>query len=130
MIRIQLLRFDWLKSRILITKQRYFFRMNIYVGNLSYQADEQSLGDLFAAFGEVRSVRVITDRETGRPRGFGFVEMSSAEEGQNAISALNGQEHLGRQLNINEAQPRQDRGGFRGGNGGGGDRRSFNNNRY
>jgi len=108
--------------------------MNIYVGNLSYQTDEQSLGDLFAQYGEVRSVRVITDRETGRPRGFGFVEMDSAEAGQNAISALNGKDFMGRQLNINEAQPRQerggDRGGFRGGDRAGGDRRSFSNSRY
>jgi RNA recognition motif-containing protein len=93
--------------------------MNIYVGNLSFQADEQAVGDLFAQYGEVLSVRMITDRETGRPRGFGFVEMASSEEGQAAIDALNGQEHLGRQLNINEAQPRQER-----------PRRSFSNNRY
>lgn len=98
--------------------------MNIYVGNLSYQADEQSLIDLFSAYGDVRSVRVITDRETGRPRGFGFVEMNSAEAGQNAIAALNGKDHMGRQLNINEAQPRQERGGFRS------DRRSYSNSRY
>ncbi|PIQ23160.1 RNA-binding protein [bacterium (Candidatus Blackallbacteria) CG17_big_fil_post_rev_8_21_14_2_50_48_46] len=104
--------------------------MNIYVGNLSYQADEQSLADLFSAYGEVRSVRVITDRETGRPRGFGFVEMDSADAGQAAISALNGKEHLGRQLNINEAQPRQERSGGGGGGFRGGDRRSFSNSRY
>lgn len=91
-----------------------FSCMNIYVGNLSYQADEQNLTDLFSVYGKVRNVRVITDRETGRPRGFGFVEMESAESGRNAISALNGKDYMGRQLNINEAQPRQARsGGFR-----------------
>ena len=97
--------------------------MNIYVGNLSYNADEQSLGDLFAEFGEVSNVRIMTDRETGRPRGFGFVEMPNDAEATKAISALNGQEHFGRQLNINEARPREERGGGgrgRGGYGGGG----------
>lgn len=83
--------------------------MNIYVGNLSYQIDEQELGDLFANYGEVLSARVITDRETGRPRGFGFVEMANAEEGKKAIEALNGQENGGRQLRINEAEPRAER---------------------
>lgn len=83
--------------------------MNIYVGNLSYQADEQSLGDLFATYGEVSNVRIITDRETGRPRGFGFVEMPNDAEGQKAIDALNGQEDFGRQLKINEARPREER---------------------
>lgn len=94
--------------------------MNIYVGNLSYQADEQSLGDLFAAYGEVTNVRIMTDRETGRPRGFAFVEMPSDSEAQQAIDALNGQENLGRQLKINEARPREDRGPRGGGNRGGG----------
>ncbi|MGV3524735.1 MAG: RNA recognition motif domain-containing protein [Candidatus Sericytochromatia bacterium] len=93
--------------------------MNIYVGNLSYDTDDQALGDHFAQFGEVYSARVITDRETGRPRGFGFVEMASAEAGQAAIDALHGQEFMGRQLNVNEAKPREASGGFRGGNGGG-----------
>lgn len=92
--------------------------MNIYVGNLSYQADEQDLGDLFATYGEVVSVRVVIDRETGRPRGFGFVEMASDDEARAAIEALNGQEHLGRQLNINEARPRE-QAPRRGGQGGG-----------
>lgn len=90
--------------------------MNIYVGNLSYQADEQSVGDMFAAYGEVSSVRIITDRETGRPRGFGFVEMSSEADGQKAINALNGQEDFGRALKINEALPREARSGGGGGN--------------
>ena len=96
--------------------------MNIYVGNLSYQADEQAIGDLFAQYGEVRTVRVMIDRETGRPRGFGFVEMANDAEAQKAIEALDGQDHLGRQLKINEARPREERGGGggRGGYGGGG----------
>lgn len=91
--------------------------MNIYVGNISFDTDEQALGNHFAQFGEVRSARVVTDRETGRPRGFGFVEMATAEAGQKAISALNGQEFMGRQLTINEAKPREASGG---GNRGGG----------
>lgn len=99
--------------------------MNIYVGNLSYQADNQSLHELFSEFGEVLSARTVTDRETGRPRGFGFVEMANAEDGQKAIDALDGQEHLGRQLKINEARPRDNRGG-----GGGGGRRSYSSSRY
>lgn len=90
--------------------------MNIYVGNLSYQADEQSLGDLFAEYGEVRNVRIMTDRETGRPRGFGFVEMANDAEAQRAIEALNGVDNMGRNLNVNEARPRESRaprgGGF------------------
>ena len=96
--------------------------MNIYVGNLSYQADEQSLGDLFAQHGEVVNVRIMTDRETGRPRGFGFVEMASDAEGQAAIAALNGVDNGGRQLNINEARPREERGNN--------SRRSPSNSRY
>ncbi len=99
--------------------------MNIYVGNLSYQADEQHLEELFAPFGEIRNIRVMTDRETGRPRGFGFVEMAQGADGQKAIDALNGQDLLGRALTINEARPREERGprgggGGRGGYGGGG----------
>lgn len=84
--------------------------MNIYVGNLSYQADEQSLGDLFAQYGEVRSVRVITDRETGRPRGFCFVEMETDAEEEAAIDALDGMEWMGRTLRVNKAKPREERG--------------------
>jgi len=94
--------------------------MNIYVGNLSYQADEQSLGDMFAEYGEVANVRIMTDRETGRPRGFAFVEMPNNEEAQKAIDALDGAESQGRQLKINEAKPREDRG----------PRRSYSNSRY
>ena len=99
--------------------------MNIYVGNLSYQTDDYALEDHFSQYGEVLRARVVTDRDTGRHRGFGFVEMASAEAGQKAIDALDGQEHLGRQLKINEARPRDIRGG-----GGGGGRRSYSSSRY
>lgn len=93
--------------------------MNIYVGNLSYQTDEQALGDRFAQYGEVTRVHLVTDRETGRPRGFGFVEMSNDTEAQAAITALNGADDNGRALSVNEAHAREER-GPRGGGGGGG----------
>lgn len=86
--------------------------MNIYVGNLSYQTENQDLEELFSEFGEVVSARVITDRETGRARGFGFVEMGSKEAGEKAIDALHDQEFMGRNLNINEARPREPRRSF------------------
>jgi RNA recognition motif-containing protein len=92
--------------------------MNIYVGNLSFDVDDEGLKSLFTEFGEVTSARVITDRETGRPRGFGFVEMPTQAEAEEAIKALNGKESNGRTLNVNEARPKSDRGG-RGGGGGG-----------
>lgn len=82
--------------------------MNIYVGNLSFHVDDQRLYETFAAFGEVRSARVIRDRETGRSRGFGFVEMPNESEAKTAIQALNGAEHQGRTLRVNEAQPRRE----------------------
>ena len=85
--------------------------MNIYVGNLSYDTNEEELREAFSAFGEVTSARVITDRETGRNRGFGFVEMSVETEAQEAIAGLNGQELQGRVLNVNEAKPRENSGG-------------------
>ena len=94
--------------------------MNIYVGNLSFQADEQSLAELFAEYGEVRSARIITDRETGRSKGFAFVEMSSDDDARNAISALNGADYMRRPLTVNEARPREERGGFGGNRRGGG----------
>jgi RNA recognition motif-containing protein len=90
----------------------------IYVGNLSFQATEQEIRDLFSEFGTVQSVSLITDRETGQPRGFGFVEMSDGAE--RAISQLDGKEVGGRSLKVNEARPREDRGGGGGGRGGGG----------
>ncbi len=95
----------------------------IYVGGLPYAATEQQLSDLFAAHGAVESARVITDKFTGQSRGFGFVEMASAEDAQKAISALNGSEMGGRTLTVNEARPQEPRfGGGGGGQGRGGDR--------
>ena len=85
--------------------------MNIYVGNLSYDTAEEDLRRAFESFGQVTSVNIIMDKYSGRSRGFGFVEMSSKEEGEAAIAGLNGQELDGRKLNINEARPREDRGG-------------------
>jgi RNA recognition motif-containing protein len=98
----------------------------LYVGNLSYDVDSSALQDLFSAHGTVDSAQIITDRDTGRSKGFGFVEMSSDAEAQAAIAALNGQEHGGRALTVNEAKPKENRsgggggGGGRGGYGGGG----------
>jgi|TARA_B100001971_G_C17913703_1_gene394170 RNA recognition motif-containing protein len=80
--------------------------MNIYVGNLSYEVTEEELRQEFEAFGEVKSASIITDKYSGRPRGFGFVEMSSASEGQAAITGLNGKTLKDRTLNVNEARPR------------------------
>jgi RNA recognition motif-containing protein len=90
----------------------------LYVGNLSYEVTDGDLEKLFAAHGTVESAQVIMDRDTGRSKGFGFVEMKSDQEAQAAIAALNGQESGGRSLTVNEARPREDRGG-----GGGGGRR-------
>ena len=98
----------------------------LYVGNLSYNTTGSDLEQLFSQHGTVQSAEVIADRDTGRSKGFGFVQMGSDQEAQAAISALNGQEHDGRQLTVNEAKPREDRprggggGGGRGGYGGGG----------
>ena len=92
--------------------------MKLYVGNLSFNTSAQELTELFATVGTVQSANVIEDRETGRSRGFGFVEMSSQEEGQNAISQLNGKEIDGRELKVNEAKPQESRGGGGGGRGG------------
>src|SRR5437588_2867865 len=98
----------------------------LYVGNLSYNTTSSDLEQLFAQHGSVQSAEVISDRETGRSKGFGFVQMGTDEEAQAAIAALNGQEHDGRPLTVNEAKPREDRprggggGGGRGGYGGGG----------
>lgn len=83
--------------------------MNIYVGNLSYGMSEGELRDAFAAFGEVSSVKILMDRETGRSRGFGFVEMPNQGEAETAISNLNGKELSGRPLRVNEARPRERR---------------------
>lgn len=110
----------------------------LYVGNLSYNLTEQSLTDGFSSFGTVVSARIITDRDTGRSKGFGFVEMSSEDEAQEAIAGMNGKEFEGRTLNVSEAReqaPRTGgggggrdgggRGGFGGGRGGGGGNRRF-----
>ena len=96
--------------------------MKLYVGNLPYTIDDNSLRGLFEGFGEVHSARVVTDRDSGQSKGFGFVEMNDGEA-QSAMSALNGQEHGGRTLRVNEARPQEARtgggGGGRGGYGGG-----------
>ena len=83
--------------------------MNIYVGNLSWNTDDAQINDLFSQYGQVDSARVLTDRETGRSRGFGFVEMANDDEARAAIDALNGYELDGRQLRVNEARPREER---------------------
>ena len=93
--------------------------MKLYVGNLAFQTTTAELETLFAQAGTVESVSLIEDRETGRSRGFGFVEMSSKEEGAAAISQFNGKDMGGRALNVNEAKPREDRGGGGGGRNGG-----------
>ena len=99
--------------------------MKLYVGNLAFATSSQDLQELFAQAGTVESASVVEDRDTGRSRGFGFVEMSSKEEAEAAISKFNGQEVNGRALNVNEAKPRENRGGggrggFGGNRGGGG----------
>ncbi len=94
--------------------------MNIFVGNLSYRTDEQVLRQLFEAYGEVSSATVAQDRETGRSRGFGFVEMPDGTAATAAIEQLNGREVEGRTLAVNEARPREDRPRREGGGGGGG----------
>ena len=92
--------------------------MKLYVGNLSFNTSTQDLEQLFGEIGTVDSTNIIEDRETGRSRGFGFVEMSSKEEGQNAIAQLDGKEVDGRSLKVNEAKPQENRGGGGGGRGG------------
>ncbi len=96
--------------------------MKIYVGNMSYEVQEDDLREAFGAFGQVESVTIITDKFSGRSKGFGFVEMSTREAGQAAIEGLNGKDLKGRALNVNEARPqekREDRGGYGGNRGGG-----------
>ena len=97
----------------------------MYVGNLGYGVTGGDLEKLFAAHGTVESAQVIMDRDSGRSKGFGFVEMSSAGEAQAAIAALNGKEVDGRALTVNEAKPREGGGGGRGGHGGGGGRGGY-----
>jgi cold-inducible RNA-binding protein len=91
---------------------------NIYVGNLSFNATEGDLRSAFEAHGQVSRASIVTDRETGRSRGFGFVEMEDRDAGLKAIAALNGKMIGDREVKVNEAQPREDRGGSRGGRGG------------
>jgi RNA recognition motif-containing protein len=93
--------------------------MNIYVGNLSYEATEEDLRTAFSQFGEVDTVNLVQDRETGRSRGFCFVEMPNEEEAKSAIEGLNLQRIAGRAVTVNEARPRRERGGGRGHGGGG-----------
>jgi cold-inducible RNA-binding protein len=102
---------------------------NIFVGNLDFNVSEDELRNLFATYGAVDRVTILTDRDTGRSRGFGFVEMTNAEEGEKAIAGLNGSQLSGRTLNVNEARPKAERAGSgggggrdRGGRGGGGGR--------
>jgi RNA recognition motif-containing protein len=101
--------------------------MSIYVGNLSYEVVQDNLAEIFAEFGTVKRVQLPTDRETGRLRGFGFVEMSSDAEEDAAIEALNGAEWMGRDLTVNKARPREERGSSRGG---GFDRKGGSSRRY
>jgi cold-inducible RNA-binding protein len=99
--------------------------MKLYVGNLSFNTSTQDLEQLFGEIGSVNSASLIEDRETGRSRGFAFVEMSSKQDGQDAITKLNGKEIDGRELVVNEAKPREDRSG--GGSNGGGRRGGYGN---
>ena len=99
--------------------------MKLYVGNLPYSMTDGDLQDLFSAHGTVQSVQIIIDRDTGRSKGFGFVEMSSTEEGQAAIAALHDKDINGRKLTVNEARPREERGPRGGGGGGGGGRGGY-----
>ena len=98
--------------------------MNIYVGNLSYEVSTENLRQAFEAYGEVGSANIVTDRYSGQPRGFAFVEMPNDGEGRTAIENLNGKELNGRQIKVSEARPRADRGGF-GRRGGGRGRSGF-----
>ena len=99
---------------------------NIFVGNLSFNTNEDELRQIFEVYGQVDRVSIMTDRDTGRSRGFGFVEMASNEDGEKAITALNGSQVGGRTINVNEARPKTERSGSGGGGGGfrdrGGDR--------
>jgi RNA recognition motif-containing protein len=108
--------------------------MSIYVGNLSYEVTQEALSAVFAEYGAVKRVQLPTDRETGRLRGFGFVEMGTEAEETAAIEALDGAEWMGRDLKVNKAKPKEDRGpgggGNRGGYGGGGGNRGGGGGRY
>jgi len=95
---------------------------NIFVGNLSFNTNEEELRQLFEPYGQVDRVSIMTDRDTGRSRGFGFVEMASNEDGEKAIAGLNGSQVGGRTINVNEARPKTERSAGGGGGGGGRDR--------
>lgn len=99
--------------------------MSVYVGNLSYDVTQEDLNQVFAEYGTVNRVSLPTDRETGRPRGFAFVEMASESEEDAAIEALDGAEWMGRDMRVNKAKPREQRGGGGGNRSGGYSRRSF-----
>ena len=97
---------------------------NLFVGNLPFSSTEDALRTVFSQFGEVQQVKIMTDRDTGKPRGFGFVEMTNDEDAAKAIAALNGKDFEGRALTVNEARPKPERsGGYRPGGGGGGGKR-------
>ncbi len=98
--------------------------MSIYIGNLAYQVTEEDIRDVFKEYGSVARIHIPTDRETGRPRGFAFVEMSTEEEENAAIEDLNGAEWMERELRVNKAKPREKKSSF----GGGGNRRDFRSN--
>src|SRR4051812_43367772 len=104
---------------------------NLFVGNMSFHTTEDELRSLFEPFGEITRLQIVTDRDTGRARGFAFVEMANDEEAEKAIAALNGKEFGGRTLNVNEARPKPDRGFSRGGgSGGGGGRGGYSRDDY
>jgi RNA recognition motif-containing protein len=107
---------------------------NLFVGNLPFSSTEDALRTLFAQFGEVQQVKIMTDRDTGKPRGFGFVEMTQDEDAAKAIAALNGKDFEGRALTVNEARPKPERsgggGGYRPGGGGHGGKRRGNQDDY
>src|SRR5476651_2543960 len=103
----------------MFSRRRPTVASKLYVGNLAYGVTDSDLETMFAPFGTVQSAQVIMDRDTGRSKGFGFVEMGSSDEATAAINALNGKEVDGRKLTVNEARPKEDRGGGRSGGGGG-----------
>src|SRR5262245_1815580 len=110
---------QWVRRARAVLPRRPSMGRKLYVGNLTYGVTNSTLEQMFAAHGTVESAQVIMDRDTGRSKGFGFVEMKTDQEAQAAIAAMNGKEVDGRSLTVNEAKPREDRGGGRGGSGGG-----------
>jgi RNA recognition motif-containing protein len=104
--------------------------MNIYISNLSYGVNDADLNDLFAEYGEISSAKIITDRDTGRSRGFGFVEMPNDDDAKKAIEELNGKEHDSKIINVTVAKPREQRSGGNRGGYGGRNRGGYNSRRY